>query len=272
MFCKYQTKGFYIVTTALFRTGESLKRSFFQVNRLSYCPFDRCTGLTTPHTMACLKVESSTPSRHDVNDEDHGGIKEAMAVCGMRAAMSRSPPDFVTAISLVQNHGSRILRLRNAQEQTLLHLVAKHNKGDYAGLLLQRGADPSARDRYGWQPLRACCTSRGASLDVAKILLRHGADITAVGPDGWQVVHAAAFFGFAPFARFLIEHGVDPNARDRAEATPLHHASSLGRLEVVRVLMEFGADSSLVDKNGLRPVDVAVTCGYLQIVEHLGRL
>jgi ankyrin repeat protein len=207
---------------------------------------------------------------HNLVDDDPAGLTTALIECGMRAAISRSPPDFVTAITLVESHGPGVLNMRNAQEQTLLHLVAKHNKADYAELLLQRGADPSVRDRYGWQPLRACCTSRGASLDVARLLLRHGADITAVGPDGWQVVHAAAFFGFAPFVRFLIESGVDPNARDRAEATPLHHASSLGRLEVVQVLIKKGADPSLVDKNGLRPIDVAVTCGYLQIVDILG--
>lgn len=187
----------------------------------------------------------------------------------MSTALSCSPPNFLTAVNLVQAFGADVLETRNAFDQTLLHLCARHNKPQYALLALERGANPSARDRMGWEPLRTCCSSRGANMEVAKALLLQGVDVDAVGPDGWRIIHSAAFFGFSEMILELLRAGADPNSRDRLEMTPLHLASSLGRLDAVKMLVECGADPTATDKKGLRALDVAVTSRNIAVAEYL---
>ena len=60
---------------------------------------------------------------------------------------------------------------------TALHLAASNSHRGAALALLQAGADPNARNRYGATPLH-CCRPGRRGTTVARVLVGHGADPT----------------------------------------------------------------------------------------------
>lgn len=88
----------------------------------------------------------------------------------MARALRLRPPDFVTAVSLVQAHGVRVLGATNTRQQGLLHIAARDDAVEYAALALARGGSPTVRDVAGAQPLRACAEGGLPSLKVASLL------------------------------------------------------------------------------------------------------
>jgi ankyrin repeat protein len=87
-------------------------------------------------------------------------------------------------------------------------------------MLLEHGADATAKDKYGSTPLhRAVGSGKEA---VARVLLEHGADVTATDRNGWTPSRCAVEQGREDLAHLLIEHGADATAQDNQESTSLH--------------------------------------------------
>jgi ankyrin repeat protein len=97
-----------------------------------------------------------------------------------------------------------------------------------ARLLLDRGADLSARDEMGKTPLI------GAALvgdDVmVPLLIQRGADLEAKDKDGYTALHWAAWNWQTSVVRLLIAHGANVNARNNKGETPLDLARSAARI------------------------------------------
>lgn len=112
------------------------------------------------------------------------------------------------------------INARNAKGQTALHLA--RTPEDARGLM-ERGADPNARDEEGCTPL-------------------HRAVFDPVWNDPRQNY---ADWGMA---RILIAGGADLNARDNGGRTPLHHTMDP---HTVKILAQAGADLGAKDDRGL---------------------
>lgn len=94
--------------------------------------------------------------------------------------------------------------------------------------------------------------------EVVKLLLDNGADFTArTSPGGMQPLHDAAYEGFKDIAQLLIEKGADVNSRDRYGWTPLHTAVSRKHKDLVRLFIETGADLASKNSDGKTPFQVA---------------
>jgi hypothetical protein len=126
------------------------------------------------------------------------------------------------------------------QRGTALHLAITRGHIDVAGVLLQRGACPTAKAK-------------------AKLHFR----MKSLEP-----LHLAAFYGFEKIARILLAKGahIEANATgnfgDRKKRTPLHLAvlgeDSNKVPQMVRLLLQHGADPNVKDTLGMRPGDYAV--------------
>jgi ankyrin repeat protein len=99
----------------------------------------------------------------------------------------------------------------NAADQTsgrrALHEAAEHGHLEVLKILLVRGAEVDARDRWSWTPLHR-----------------------AANQGGWRVVEV------------LLQHGADVNAKTSDRKRPLDLACQTDQLETIPVLLQHGAD------------------------------
>ena len=143
--------------------------------------------------------------------------------------------------------------------RTGLHNAASMGDVRRVKELLEKGADPNARDEDGRTPLHEAAGM--GHVEIVKLLLEHGADPNAEDEDGWTPLHVAMFYGCIEVAKhvyihcpqqrqvkgslvevvkLLLEHGADPNAQNKSGETPLHDAACLGHVEIVKLLLELG--------------------------------
>ena len=106
---------------------------------------------------------------------------------------------------------------------TALHVAAAAYQPDLVRKLVKAGANVSATNRRGAQPL-------------------HYAADGAPGSDRWSPAAQAATIGL------LIEAGADPNAFNRSGVAPLHRAVRTRSAAAVKALLEGGADARLRNK------------------------
>ena len=79
-----------------------------------------------------------------------------------------------------------------------------------AGILVERGADPNAKDSDGHSLLMLASASDDVSASLIKELIAHGADVNAKDPQGHTALDFAEMRGTNPVAEALIHAGVQP--------------------------------------------------------------
>lgn len=172
-------------------------------------------------------------------------------------------------------HPDRLDRRYGATCETPLHYAADFGRADAAGILLVRGADPDARDRYGRTPLHAA--ARAGQPGMARLLLEAGAEVDASDQGGGTPLMEAAF-GIDPATRpgryevaeILLAAGADPERPDRGgRRTALHVAAGpQGDPGFVRLLAA-AADPDAADSQGGTPLHMAAAAGDLESVRLL---
>ncbi len=115
---------------------------------------------------------------------------------------------------------------------TALHIAAASYQSGLVRTLLEIGADVSAKNRRGAQPL-------------------HYAADGIPGSDAWNPAAQAAVIAA------LIAAGADPNATDKSGVAPLHRAVRTRCGPAVRALLDGGADARRENKSGSTPMDLA---------------
>ncbi len=89
----------------------------------------------------------------------------------------------------------------NAQRVAPLHAAAAVCDHDTTRLLLERGANPNAKQQMDYTPLHGAA-SRG-DVEIAKLLLAHGAERNAKASDGMTPSDVARKYGRVEFAEWL---------------------------------------------------------------------
>ena len=115
---------------------------------------------------------------------------------------------------------------------TALHVAAAAYRPDVVRSLLSSGADVTATNRRGAQPLHYAADGSPAS--------------PAWNPDAQAATISS-----------LIAAGADPNAGDKSGVTPLHRAVRTRCAAAVRALLDGGADAGRPNGNGSTPVQLA---------------
>jgi ankyrin repeat protein len=145
--------------------------------------------------------------------------------------------------------------------------------------LLERGADPNARNEIGedgsfWsqlarvlRPIKRDSTgdtvifeaSQRNSSRVAQLLLQYGADPSARSWQGQTPLHSAAQWDVGDLVGILLQNGANPNLADDKKQTALHRAIEWENDGAVQKMLESGADVSRMDANGRTALALART-------------
>ena len=152
--------------------------------------------------------------------------------------------------------------LPDPQPRLLLHDAAINNIPAWANHLLDRGIDPEERDAQGHTALMVAAAFN--SLEVAKILLARGADPLAVDKfRGDTALHYAARAGWPKIVDLLLSRGASiDHPSSKSGDTPLHYAALVGSAPVIRLLVAEGADVNAPNYLGVRPIQYAFKTGH----------
>jgi hypothetical protein len=115
---------------------------------------------------------------------------------------------------------------------TALHIAAASHQPEFAQALVTAGADVSAKNRRGAQPL-------------------HYAADGVPGSTSWNPTAQATTVAY------LIEAGADPNAADSGGIAPLHRAVRTRCAAAVAALLDGGADPHCANQRGSTPMKLA---------------
>jgi ankyrin repeat protein len=169
------------------------------------------------------------------------------------------------AVRLLLAHGAKVNEREPSRSQTALMWAVAQRHPDVARVLIENGADVTARtrvrrlvvnrggpngtiadepfvgdvDKGGSTPL--LFAARSGDLESAKLLVAAGATVDDRAPDGYSPMQLASHSGHGELALWLLDHGADPNAAD-VGFTTLHTAVLTGDLPLVKALLSHGAN------------------------------
>ncbi|MBC8244910.1 MAG: ankyrin repeat domain-containing protein [Verrucomicrobia bacterium] len=180
---------------------------------------------------------------------------------------------------------------------TPLHWAAEADQAGAAELLLNHGADKSARTDGGWTPLHSAAAK--GSTNVIALLLQRRAPVNAISQSGTPLdlangyqqpaaaalleakrgragrevsIHMAAAKGDAIAVQAFLRRGVKVDVPGPLhQSTPLHWAAGAGKVNTMEMLISLGADVDSLSDSDATPLHQAVLHNRPEAVELLIR-
>ena len=187
-----------------------------------------------------------------------------------------SNPEVVRALV---NAGANV-NLTDVDGVTALILAARADLTESIKLLLAKGAQVNAKDRWGNSPLTSAFDSHyyahsdsthHPALSTIKTLLTAGADIQTGNSVGIPVLMLAARTNSVEALKMLLEAGAQISATDQKGRTVLMYEkwSYMPSVEVFRILIDAKADPNAVASDGRTPLMFATYGAPPEIIELL---
>ncbi|XP_069786594.1 ankyrin repeat and SOCS box protein 18 isoform X2 [Narcine bancroftii] len=132
---------------------------------------------------------------------------------------------------LLLRYRADVNQLSEEDQETPLHVAAKHGLYSHAHLYLRYGATVDAMNAHWVSPLSSACSS-AVRLEQQK--------------DYLQV------------CKILIAYGASINTMDSEKRSPLHKGARNASLQLVHLLLKHGADVNTIDYNGSSPLASAI--------------
>lgn len=155
---------------------------------------------------------------------------------------------------------------RNGLEFRPIYIAAASHQTDVMQALLKAGASNDVQTTYG-TPLSFAAL--GGNVDGAKLLLAQGVKCDIPRTDGLTPLMLAANIGVTPIVADLIERKVNVNAQDQGGNTALALASRGGFLDTANALVAADADVNLDNVQGETPLMQAAMAGHADVVSLL---
>ncbi|KAL8773444.1 MAG: hypothetical protein Q9209_001547 [Squamulea sp. 1 TL-2023] len=194
---------------------------------------------------------------------DNGAEVDAKDWLGSTALDFAAPGGYETTVRVLLQHGAR-LDLRDTQGNSVLHWAVPHEA--VTKLLLDRGADPNAKNERGQTPL--CWVARDGPIAVAQLLLENHGEISLADKLGCTALHGAALRDREDMLRLLLDHGADPKTKDHNGWTALHVAALRHNNGLIRLLSGMVDDAdAILDWVGLQQQDTKRRALLQRIVE-----
>lgn len=157
------------------------------------------------------KLIAEFPSIVDESDE-----------CGMTLLMYAAEYGNRPATELLIKNNADLHRIETISGHTALMIASKQGHEFIIDTLVNNGADPEVKDKFGFTPILMSVTERKTNCLAA-----------------------------------LLEHGVLMDRRDDDDDTPLITAIRIKNIDAARMLIAAGADISVLDKNQKSIFDIA---------------
>ena len=127
---------------------------------------------------------------------------------------------------------------RHSVNQAFL-MSCRFNGLNTVNVLLERGADPSGKDKNGSTPLHFA--ARRGNEEIVKVLLEHPkVCVNVIDGSGKTPLHLACSEGHKKICQLLLNYGADIKAITAGKTTPLHNAILNGHTEVARMILNRG--------------------------------
>ena len=104
------------------------------------------------------------------------------------------------------------------QKDQAIHKAAAKNYVDCVRLLIERGANVDARNKYGNTPAHRACAQ--GCIDCVSLLIDNGADLNSKNDDGDTLLHYAVRNGREEVIKLLLERGADMDIKNNSDLTP----------------------------------------------------
>lgn len=156
---------------------------------------------------------------------------------------------------------------RDNQGWTALHYAAKSGSRSALRLLISDGADINARSNIDETPLKLAI--RYTDSRTVAVLLQAGADINTPDRQLKKPIHWAALNPDINVLELLLDNGVDPNEPGPNQQSPLHFAAELGSVPHLQLLLDRGANINAVSRFGFSPLMIAVSNRRYEAVNFL---
>jgi len=172
-----------------------------------------------------------------------------------------------------------LLETRDVYNRTPLLCASFNGHSEACELLLDAGANPKAKDEFGFNAMHEACKKGMANLvrrlvvhrelledmisplhgaaiyghsEVCEILLKAGANVLAIDEQtGSNVLHAAVGSGKVEVVRLFLSHRQLIDARNKAGFTPLLYAAQSGHKEICDLLLKSGANPQAIIESSL---------------------
>lgn len=145
----------------------------------------------------------------------------------------------------------------DVNKDTALHYAAQFKNPRLIELLLQAGANPNLKDKFGETPLIKCAYNGFRQGLIS--LLNHKADPSVAQPRWGTPLHFAAGHGDLEAVNLLLSDGAAVEARDRSGATPLLVSVKwYAHPWITTPLLKAGADIQAKDKDGRNALHLAI--------------
>ncbi|XP_027759608.1 ankyrin repeat and SOCS box protein 10 isoform X2 [Empidonax traillii] len=183
-----------------------------------------------------------------------GADPEAVSEDGYRPLHLCKSPDSIECVRQLLQHGASANSRTEEENDTALHVAARHGLAEHVQLLLCHKAELEAKNEEGQTPLNAACAQRHQPQDtdryyrVCQLLVESGASINAADRDRQHPLHLACKNANAQIAELLLARGANVNVMNYGGNTALHNILQVAayKLEhrpelVVRALLNHGA-------------------------------
>ncbi|KAK3599325.1 hypothetical protein CHS0354_009809 [Potamilus streckersoni] len=162
-------------------------------------------------------------------------------------------------------------------DKTPLHLSSEMGLGNITEMILEKGADPMAKDKKGHSPMHYA--SMYGHKDIVMMLMKQNADKSESRSlkhrrkkdmKGLTPIHYAARRGRVDVLKSLIQSGVNADLPDMYGRSPLYLAARFGHQNVVNELLNENIDVNCKEKKyGFTPLHIATDRRYAGIVDKL---
>lgn len=172
--------------------------------------------------------------------------------------------DNIEAIDALINARPDALTIVDGLRKTLLHIAVTAGAERVVNLLIKRGADVHARDRYNRTPLGGLGSEyvrpnlEENHCHIIDRLVEAGADINSEDEFGNTAAFYAARNGKLRILDTLVDHGADVHGGNSTGITCFHVATLNSHVEMMERLRELKVDINAQDNQGRNAVFEAV--------------